>query len=310
MLLRPEGIGVLDDESVFIKLSWVDGCQAGELLARSVDDVKVTIGTVVPSQSDIGAGSLCVGSINLKNCRKRKEPGESIVSLQSAEDKRSVAVGQGQVKSVPLRPSTEGQSFVCTIGGAHAEFVQSSVVVTPEALEKPHRQPAILRRAVGELVPGPVVNAHWNIDVFVNVEGRDEPLGKHVNDVVVGVGAVVKIRPKSGLPFLCLSKAVRIRSVEDETLELQFPETRKFWPSLESGVSKIADAVGTLKKADLRVEVGADLSVFRFKVEPVGTEVQSGTEIGLPAGETRRAGLCGVTVHNKVFEENKSAIRA
>src|SRR5229473_1337400 len=241
MLLRPEGIGVLDDESVFIKLSWVDGCQAGELLARSVDDVKVTIGTVVPSQP---------------------------------------------------------------------EFVQSSVVVTPETLENPHRQPAILRRAVGELVPGPVVNAHWNIDVFVNVEVCGEPLGKHVNDVVVGVGAVVKIRPKSGLPFLCLNKAVRIRSVEDETFELHFPEPREFWPRFESGVRKIADAVGTLKKADLRVEVGADFSVFRFKVEPVGTEVQSGTEIGLPAGKTRRAGLCRVTVRNKVFEENKSAIRA
>ena len=86
MLLRPEGIGVLDDESVLIKLNWVDDCQAGELLARSVDDVQVTIRTVVPSQPDIGAGSLCVGGINLKNCRKRKEPGESVVSLQSAED--------------------------------------------------------------------------------------------------------------------------------------------------------------------------------------------------------------------------------
>ncbi len=86
MLLRPEGIGVLDDESVFIKLSWVDGCQAGELLARSVDDVQVTIGTVVPSQPDIGAGSLCVGSINLKNCRQRKESRKRVIGLQGAED--------------------------------------------------------------------------------------------------------------------------------------------------------------------------------------------------------------------------------
>src|SRR5260370_8252762 len=133
----------------------------------------------------------------------------------------------------------------------------------------------MLRRGVGEVVPGPVVNAHWNIDVLIDVEGRGEPLGKHINDVVVRVGAVVKVGPKRGLPFLCLNKAVRIRSMEDETLELQFPETRKFWPSLESGVSKIAAAVGTLKKADLRVQPLPDLSLFPFTAEPHRTHVHS-----------------------------------
>src|SRR5450432_1908464 len=163
------------------------------------------------------------------------------------------------------------------------EFVQSSVVVAPEPLEETHRHSTILRGPVGELVPRPVVNAHRNVDVLVDIKGQREPLGIHINDVVVRVRPVVKIGPKGGLPFLCLDDAVGIRSMEDETLELHLPDTREFGPSLESGVRKIADAVGALKKADLWVEVGTDLPVFRFKVEPVGTEVQSCTQVRLPA---------------------------
>ena len=82
---------------------------------------------------------------------------------------------------------------------------------------------------------------------------------------------------------MCLDNAVRIWGMEDEPLELHFPDACEFGPSLESGVGKIADTVGALKKTDLRVEVGTDLPVFRFKVEPVGAEVQSSTQIGLPA---------------------------
>src|SRR5258708_17037349 len=177
--------------------------------------------------------------------------------------------------------------FVRPIAGAYAELVQSSIVVTPEALEKPNIQPTVLGSAIGELVPTPVVNTARNVDVLVDVKGQREPLGKHINDVVVRVRAVVKISPKGGLPFLCLDNAVRIRSMEDETLELHFPDTCEFRPSLESGVGKIADAVGALKKADLRVEVGTDLPVFRFKVEPVGPEVNSPTQLGLPPGIPR-----------------------
>src|SRR5229473_8549655 len=75
----------LNGETVFVKLSWADSCEAGELLTRSVDHVQIAIGTVVPSQPDIGARSLCVGSVNLKNCRKRKKSGKRVVSLQGAE---------------------------------------------------------------------------------------------------------------------------------------------------------------------------------------------------------------------------------
>src|SRR6266705_4729916 len=225
---RSPRICELNGETVFVKLSWADSCEAGELLTRGVDHVKIAIGTVVPSQPDIGTRSLCVGSVDLKNRRKGEEPGKRVVGLQGAEQNGEVAVGQRQAKAVPLRPSTEGQSFVRTVGGADPELVQLSIVITPETLEKPYIQPTVLGSAIGELVPGPVVDTDWNVDVLVDVKVQREPLDKHVNNVVVRVRAVVKISSKGGLPFLCLDNAVRIRSMEDETLELHFPDTCEF----------------------------------------------------------------------------------
>src|SRR5258705_2884775 len=158
--------------------------------------------------------------------------------------------------------------FVRAIAGAHPELVQLSIVITPETLEKPYREPPVLGSAIGELVPGPVVHADWDVDVLVDVKGQREPLGKHINDVVVRLGAVVKISPKGGLPFLCLDNAVCVRGMKDEALELKLPYSPELGTSFEGSVRKIADAVGALKKTDLRVEVGTDLPVFRFKVEP------------------------------------------
>ena len=112
----------------------------------------------------------------------------------------------------------------------------------------------------------------------------------------------MKISPKGGLPLLRLDNTVRIRSVEDEALKLHFPHARELRTCLESGVRKIADAVSALKKPNLWVEVGADLSVFRFKVEPVGAEVQSRAQVGLPALITGCACLRRVTVQNEILE--------
>src|SRR5216683_7055877 len=171
----------LDGETVFVKLSWADSCEAGELLTRSVDHVKIAIGTVVPSQPDIGTRSLCVGSVNLKNRRKGEEPGKRIVGLQGAEQNGEVAVGQRQAKAVPLRPNTERKMFVRAIAGAHPELVQLSIVITPETLENPYRQPPVLGSAIGELVPGPVVNTDWNVDVLVDIKEVGLPPGVDVD---------------------------------------------------------------------------------------------------------------------------------
>src|SRR5437016_14168101 len=170
--------------------------------------------------------------------------------------------------------------FVRAIASAYAELVQPSIVVTPETLEKPYIQPTVLGSAIGELVPGPVVNTDWNVDVLVDVKGQCEALSKHVNDVVVRVRPIVKISPKGGLPFLCLDNAVRIRSMEDETLKLHFADACEFGPSLESGVGKIADTVGALKNTDVLVKVATDLPTFRSNVEPAGPEGRSLTQVG------------------------------
>src|SRR5207245_7305289 len=124
------------------------------------------------------------------------------------------------------------------------EIVQPSIVVTPETLEKPYIQPTVLGSAIGELVPGPVVNTDWNVDVLVDVKGQREPLGKHINDVVVRVRAVVKISQKGGLPFLCLDDAVRILRMEDETLKLHVARACEIGPSVQSGVGEIATTAG------------------------------------------------------------------
>src|SRR4029077_21126996 len=113
-------------------------------------------------------------------------------------------------KAVPLRSNTEGQSLARAIAGAHPEFIQASVVVTAEALEDLHGQSAILGSAVGELVPRPVVDSDGTVDILVDVEWGGEPLGEDVNNVVVGIGSVVKISPESSLPFLSLNDMLSV----------------------------------------------------------------------------------------------------
>src|SRR6266487_2435253 len=78
---RSPSICELDGETVFVKLSWADSCEAGELLSCSVDHVKIAIGAVVPAQTDVGARSLCVSSVDLKNRGKREKSGKRVVSL-------------------------------------------------------------------------------------------------------------------------------------------------------------------------------------------------------------------------------------
>src|SRR6267143_5720697 len=56
----------LNGKTIFLKLSGADSCEAGELLPRSVDQVKIAIGTVVTSQPDIGARCLCALAVDLR----------------------------------------------------------------------------------------------------------------------------------------------------------------------------------------------------------------------------------------------------
>ncbi len=71
--------------------------------------------------------------------------------------------------------------FVRAIAGAHPELVQLSIVIAPETLENPYRQPPVLGSAIGELVPGPVVNTDWNVDVLVDIKEVGLPPGVDVD---------------------------------------------------------------------------------------------------------------------------------
>src|ERR1035438_1681171 len=138
------------------------------------------------------------------------------------------------------------------------------------------------------MVPRSVIDAHRNVDILVDVEGRGEPLREYVDDVVVGEGAVVKLDPKRIQPLLRLDGVVSIGSMIEEAFELQLPYPSPFWPRLELGVYIVANAIGALKKTDRRVEVRTNLPMLRLQVDPGGLEVQVCTHVRLTTGKAGR----------------------
>src|SRR5215472_5420697 len=107
-----------------------------------------------------------------------------------------------------------------------------AVVVSPKTLKKPEDPAAILRRPVRQLMPGPVIQAIGNNHVFVDVEGRNDSLCKHIHDVVVSVGATVEFGAECTLPLLGLQNAVSVRRMKHETFEIQFADATNFWSRL------------------------------------------------------------------------------
>lgn len=98
-------MGVLDHESILIKPRRCGGSQTGELLARGVNH-RVGVGTIVPTQPDIGARGFRIGRVHLKNRRQRQRPGERIVGLHRSDRDREVAF-RWQSKTVSLRADAE-----------------------------------------------------------------------------------------------------------------------------------------------------------------------------------------------------------
>lgn len=60
------GISELDGEAIFVELWRLGSDRAGKTLARRVDDIEIAVGTIVPSQTNICADSLCVGGVHLE----------------------------------------------------------------------------------------------------------------------------------------------------------------------------------------------------------------------------------------------------
>ncbi len=72
----PPRICELDGEPILVELRRIRCDQAGEALACRVDDVQVTVGTVIPAEADIRAGGLIVGGVHLEQRGKREEAGK------------------------------------------------------------------------------------------------------------------------------------------------------------------------------------------------------------------------------------------
>src|SRR5712692_6901087 len=183
-----------------------------------------------------------------------------------------------------------------------------TVVVCAEALKETHREPAILGCPVCELMPCPMVDAGWDRDILVNVEGRGQTLREYVRNVVVAIGAVVKFDAKGALPLLCLQNMVRVGRMKDEALKVDLAYVSDLGSRLEVYVQVIADAIGTLEETYLRVEVRTNFAVLAGDLKPIRLIIEPSSEIGLSSGSTWRPRLCGVTVHNQVLKEDETSV--
>src|SRR6266567_7499892 len=108
----------------------------------------------------------------------------------------------------------------------------------------------------------PMVLAHRNEDVLVDVEWSGETLCKDVHYVVVAIRAVIEFDAKRVLPFLRFENMIRVRGVENETFEIELAHSSQFWPRLEGHIGIITNAVVAFQEADFRIEVGTDLTML------------------------------------------------
>src|SRR5258708_4364853 len=185
-----------------------------------------------------------------------------------------------------------------------------AVVVRPKASMKTERRPPVLRSPVCELMSGPIVNTHRNVDVPVDVEWPGESLGKYIHKVIVGVRPVVKHSAKRCLPLLGLNRPTRVGSMKYEALKIHLPEIGSPRANLEGRIHVIANAVRSLQEADFRIEVATDFSVAGDQFKPVGIEIQRCPQVCLPARKSRRSSLCRKSMQNEVFKENKAPVNA
>src|SRR6266576_2773872 len=155
---------------------------------------------------------------------------------------------------------------------------------------------------------GPVVNTHGNIDVPVDIERRSEPLSEQVHDIVIRVGTIVEDGAKSRLPFLLLDRSSRIRGMEEEALEVHLSEICTQRTELEIGIHVIAYAIRAFHKSNFRIEVTPDFSTAGNELKPIGIEIHGGTEICLSAVQRGGAGLGGIAMQNKLFEQDQTSV--
>src|SRR5215471_19505692 len=113
-----------------------------------------------------------------------------------------------------------------------------------------------------------MIHPERNEDVLVDMEGRCNPLREYVDDVVVGIGAVVKLSAKRVLPFLRGDLADSVGSMKNKAFELQFTHCWNAGPQLEGQVAVGLVCVGQFHETNLWIEIRAGLSPLRNAFEP------------------------------------------
>src|ERR1700757_3772057 len=96
--------------------------------------------------------------------------------------------------------------------------------------------------------------------------------------------------------------------MEYEALEVEFAYASEFWTNLEIGICKITNAVSPFEKPNRRVEVRTDLPVIGLKVEPIRSEDQPGTKVGLPSRQTGCSRFCREAAEDQILEKNRPSI--
>jgi hypothetical protein len=115
-----------------------------------------------------------------------------------------------------------------------------------------------------------MVLTYWDEDVFVDIERCGQALSKNVHDVIITIRAVVEFDANRVLPFLRFEDMIRVRSVKNKALKIEFAHTTQFRPRLEVHVGIIADAFVAFEKSDFGIEVGADFAMLSKTFEPAG----------------------------------------
>ncbi len=114
----------------------------------------------------------------------------------------------------------------------------------------------------------PVVFTNRNEDVLVDVEWSSEALCEDIHDVVIAIRTVIEFNAKRVLPLLGFENMFGVWSVKNETFEVEFTYTAKFWARFEVHIRVVTDAVGAFKKADLGIKVRPDFAALGETFEP------------------------------------------
>src|SRR6478672_5777592 len=142
------------------------------------------------------------------------------------------------------------------VGGADTELVERAVIVSAKALKEAVKHAFAAVGPVSELVAVEVIDSGRNEDILEDVEWSRQALDEVIEQVVVGIGAVVEQGPKRDLPFLSLQDAFGIRLPAIESQEIVLAYRSALWARRELQFCKIRYEIGPIDESDFGIKVG------------------------------------------------------